>query len=522
MVATLAVGCGDDPTTPPIGDGTVYNPYPPGLLPADLQSEIDRVTAEIDTIFQRALAQWKATPSPTVAGNPPILQDTGMKLVQILGKLELFDKTISVNGNVACTFCHMPYTGFSGPISSVNATVVAYPGSVHFRFGKRKPQAYTYSPFYPALDFNQTQQDFYGGNFWDLRATGYKIQSADAEQAQHPVVDTQEHGFPDTACVVFRLSQSPYRPLFELIWGIEAFQIAFPSDTERVCTTPGGAAVLNGNPTPVALSTADRGRSNATFDEFALSISAYERSEDVSAFSSKFDAFLAGKAQLTADEMAGWQLFRGKGVCNTCHVDGTENSTTPITKANIAQVAPLFTDFTSSNLGVPKNLSDPIYFENVPDSFGFTPNPAGAAFVDLGVGFFLRSQAGGINPNSDWTGLAPLFDGKMQTATTRNADMRPCPTFVKSYMHNGYLKSLKEVVHFYNTRDKFASASCTPQTEKVTCWPPPEVSANKDMTIGNLGLTDAEENQIVAFLQTLTDGFTRPYTDFDTFTGTCP
>jgi cytochrome c peroxidase len=49
----------------------------------------------------------------------------------------------------------------------------------------------------------------------------------------------------------------------------------------------------------------------------------------------------------------------------------------------------------------------------------------------------------------------------------------------------------------------------------------PEVPNNIDMTIGMLGLTDAEEDQIVIFLQTLTDGFTTPYPDIDTFTGTC-
>lgn len=507
---------------PPVHTSRVYDPYPPGLLPADLQVEIDRVTAEVDRIFRSALAEWKATPPPTLTGNPPTLQNTGKRLVEILGKLELFDKTISVNGNVACSFCHMPYAGFSGPISSVNATVVAYPGSVHFRFGKRKPQSYTYSPFYPKLEFNQTQQDFYGGNFWDLRATGYKIENPDSEQAQHPVVDTQEHGLPDTACVVFRLSQAPYRPLFELIWGKQAFDIDFPSSTQRICTTPGGAAVFHGNATPVPLSRVDRGRSNATFDDFALSISAYEASPDVSAFSSKFDAFLAGTAQLTADEMAGWQLFRGKAVCNTCHLDGTENNTMSIAQTNVASKAPLFTDFTSANLGLPRNPKNPFYFENVPDYTGFTPNPAGAAFTDLGVGLFLRSEAGGVNVEADWTPLAPMFDGKMQVATARNVDLRPCPTFVKAYMHNGYLKSLKEVVHFYNTRDAFPTHNCTPKTEKKTCWPPPEVTANKDMTIGNLGLTDAEEDQLVAFLQTLTDGYTRPYTDFNTFTGKCP
>src|SRR6266404_2285850 len=235
------------------GNGTppIYNPYPPGLLPADLESELDRVSREVDLIFHEALAQWAAIPPPTVAGNPPTLQGSGMRLVQILGKLELFDKNISVNRNVACSSCHMPYAGFSGPISSVNATTAAYPGSVRFRFGKRKPQSYTYSPFYPALDFNKTQQDFYGGNFWDLRATGYKLQNADAEQSQHPVLDTQEHGLPDAACIVYRVSQSPYRSLFEQVWGKQAFDIKWPHDTEAICSTPGGAAVLGGNPTPI-------------------------------------------------------------------------------------------------------------------------------------------------------------------------------------------------------------------------------------------------------------------------------
>ena len=491
------------------GAQPVYNPYPPGLLPSDLQSELDRVGREVDHIFEEALRQWRATPPPTVAGNPPTLQGTGMRLVQILGKLELFDKNISVNKNVACSSCHMPYAGFSGPISSVNATTAAYPGSVHFRFGKRKPQSYTYSPFYPALDFNKTQQDFYGGNFWDLRATGYKLQNADADQSQHPVVDTQEHGFPDTACIVLRLSQSRYTRLFKQIWGNQAFDIDWPDNTEEICRTPGGAAVLGGNATPIELTKEDRGRSNTTFDQFGLSISAYERSEDVSAFSSKFDAFLKNKVQLTPNEVAGRELFRGKARCNTCHLDGTESGTQPGVGATPASVAPLFTDFTSSNLGLPRNPNNPIYYENVPDRYGFTANPEGRAFTDLGVGLFLRSEAGGINPNAEWTALAPQFDGKMQVSTVRNVDMRPCPTFVRAYMHNGFLKSLKEVVHFYNTRDS------------PGVWPPPEVTENMDMTIGSLGLSDTEENQIVAFLRTLTDGFTRPYPDRNAFTGTC-
>jgi hypothetical protein len=112
----------------------------------------------------------------------------------------------------------------------------------------------------------------------------------------------------------------------------------------------------------------------------------------------------------------------------------------------------------------------------------------------------------------------------------------PIPYFQKQFFHNGYIKSLKQLVHFYNTRDAFpigfgrpvTSGNCPSGTvERVTCWPQPEVSNNEDMTVGNLQLTDTEENQIVAFMQTLTDGFNpanptvSTYKNIDTFTGQC-
>jgi len=124
-----------------------------------------------------------------------------------------------VEGNQACASCHMPYAGFGGPIPSVNLTTIAYPGSFHFRFGKRTPQRYTYSPDFPVLNYNTTQGAFFGGNFWDARSTGFKLQSADAEQAQHPPLDSQEMGSPDLACIAFKISQAEYLPLFKTVWG---------------------------------------------------------------------------------------------------------------------------------------------------------------------------------------------------------------------------------------------------------------------------------------------------------------
>jgi cytochrome c peroxidase len=527
----------DDGRTKPVPTSApAYNPYPPGILPSDLDSEIARVQREVQFIFNEALNEWRALPAPTLAGNPPTLKGSGYEAVDILGKLLNFDQDMSAFRNEACGFCHMPYAGFSGPIPSVNLTMIAYPGTFHYRAGKRTAQRYTYSPDFPVLEYNTTQGAFFGGNFWDGHSTGYKLQSADAEQAQHPPVDTQEMGFPDTACVAFRLSKAVYRPLFELVWGAD-FHIRWPGSTEKICASPGGAARFGGSATPIPLSPEDRTKANNIYDHWGQSISKYERSNRLSPFTSKFDAFLAGKYTLTPDETAGYNLFKGKANCNSCHLDGRSTALTPgeTDTGAAANTRPLFTCFGYANEGLPLNPLNPrvaLFYQTTPDRFGFTPNPYGFGYRDLGLGAFLRDPS---NPNSQWVQFAPTSDGQMQTSTARNVAMTPprCPTteapgpyFQKEFFHNGYIKSLKQLVHFYNTRDvypfKVTSGHCPEgKTEKVDCWPMPEVPNNIDMTVGNLGLIDQEENQIVTFLQTLTDGFTTPYPDINTFTGQC-
>ncbi len=235
LVSTLPISAEKEEPPPPF-----YNPYPPGILPADLPQEIDRVRREVRSIEAEALAEWQALTPPTLTGQPPILANTGMRANQLLGKLMNFDEHMSPFENRACGFCHMPYVGFSGPIPLVNLTMVAYPGSYAFRAGKRTAQRYTYAPNFPVLNFNETQKAFFGGNFWDSRATGYLLGSPDANQAQGPPVDTQEHALPDTACIAFRLTTAAYRPLFETVWGAGSLDIKFPPNTEEICETPGG------------------------------------------------------------------------------------------------------------------------------------------------------------------------------------------------------------------------------------------------------------------------------------------
>jgi len=94
-------------------------------------------------------------------------------------------------------------------------------------------------------------------------------------------------------------------------------------------------------------------------------------------------------------------------------------------------------------------------------------------------------------------------------------DKRPSPDVVKAYSHNGYFKSLKGIVHFYNTRDakpSCESLSIYDATEEMAldnnCWPEPEVAANVNTKeLGNLHLTEAQEDALVAFLKTLSDGY---------------
>jgi cytochrome c peroxidase len=523
---------------------TVYNPYPPGILPSDLDSEIARVRREVQFIFNQALGEMQALTPPTVTGQPPTLQGTGYQAVQTLGKLMNFDENMSPFKNRACAFCHMPYAGFSGPIPSVNLTMVAYPGSFQFRAGKRTAQRYTYSPRFPVLELYPDQALLFGGNFWDGRSTGYLLQSADAEQAQHPPVDTQEHALPDTACIAFRLESAAYKSFFEKIWG-DSLDIRFPGNTEEICRTPGGAQVFGTDTTPIKLSPEDRAKANSVYDHWGQSISFFEDGPQVSPFTSKVDANINGLYTYTPDELAGAILFAGKGNCNSCHIDGQRTllkSTQTDTGTYATNARPLFTCFGYSNLGLPLNPRDAFFYQTTPDFFGFTANPLGFGYRDLGLGTFLRSGFGSApNPNETWTQLAPRMDGRQQVSTVRNVAMTPpqCPTteapgpyFQKEFFHNGYIKSLKQLVHFYNTRDKFpfpvTSGHCPAgTTEKVDCWPMPEVPNNIDMTVGNLGLTDQEENQLVIIMQGLNDGFNpsnpsvSTYPDINTFTGKC-
>ncbi len=460
--------------------GEKESPKDQERIPAAAREGIQSVEQEIDRIEAESLHRAS---SRTL--------DRFQEII-LLGKVIFYDKELSVKRNETCAFCHMPETGFSGPVSVLNQTTVAYPGSVRTRFSGRKPQSHTYASFAPVLHYNPLQGDFVGGQFWNMRASGLRLGSALAEQAQDPPLDPTEIGLIDPACMVYRMSLRPYRSMAEKLWGAQAFAVHWPANAEAVCDRPGPPP--HADPLPLRLRAVDRGIAQTTFDRIGEAIAAFESSPEVNPFSAKYDYVMAGKAEFTPEEKAGYEMFRSKAThCNECHRDGGPGE------------EPLFTDFTASNLGLPANPDLPFYKENTPDKFGYTANPEGMKYLDPGVGGFL---SGPLNPNREWAAMAKSFQGKYKTPTLRNVDKRPNAGFVKAYMHNGYLKSLKEVVHFYNTRDALPKCKPGDPGEKLTCWPVPENPGTINRKqLGDLKLSEKEEDLLVAFLKTLTDGY---------------
>jgi cytochrome c peroxidase len=369
--------------------------------------------------------------------------------VEKLGKALFFDKNLSLNKNQSCASCHAPEVGWTGPDEEINKGGGVYEASVVTKFGNRKPPSSAYAT--PAMNFHMTEQqgEFVGGNFWDGRATGEVLGSPAADQAQGPFLNPLEQAIPNANMLVEKVAASAYAGLFRQAYGADAF-----ADVEKA------------------------------YGNIGRAIAAYEASAEVNQFSSKFDAWLAGKATLTAEERIGLELFEGKAKCANCHTSKPGPNNTP----------PLFTDFTYDNLGFPRNPDNPFYKE-------LDVNPAGANWVDEGLGGFLSET-------SLYKQFARENMGKHKVPTLRNIDKRPRPDYVKAFGHNGYFKSLKAVVHFYNTRDKYPRCTNDRQKPGVDCWPPPEVGLNINKEeLGDLKLTEVEENAIVAFLKTLSDGF---------------
>jgi cytochrome c peroxidase len=382
---------------------------------------------------------------------------TDLTPVEELGKKLFFDANLSTPPGQSCASCHSPLVGWTGPDSAVNNTVSIYEGAVQGRFGNRKPPTAAYAGDSPVLHQDE-EGTFVGGMFWDGRAAGFELDDPLAEQAMGPFLNLLEMNNPDKKTVVLKVQEADYANLFEEVWGRGSLDV---DDTE------------------------------GAYERIARSIAAFERSSEVNPFSSKFDDFwrkakTAGldvesidesnwqnykNLGLDEDEVEGLMLFNTKGKCAECHVMTSVNGKPP-----------LFTDFTYDNLGVPKNPENPFY------SMSSEGNKDGKDWVDKGLGEFLETT-------TEFSQYAAENAGMQKVTTLRNVDLRPDEGFVKAFAHNGFFKTLKDIVHFYNTRDK-------PEEN----WPPPEIKENVNTEeLGDLGLTPDEEDLIVKFMKTLSD-----------------
>ena len=437
--------------------------------------------------------------------------------LELLGKFLFVDERLSTPARQGCVTCHHPATGFTSPDSDVNEFGGPHPGAVPNRFGPRKPPSIAYSS-HPDLALSHLRieagfggDEFVGGLFWDGRATGEVLGDPLADQALGPFTNPVEQNVRNKKGVVRKVAFAKYSRLFKKVWGRRSLHYWKPETVETA------------------------------YNQIALAIAAFERSSVIQPYTSKFDYWLREKCDLTDQEKLGMWLFdrnrnltdllierdgtlppsaidddpntedieegnRGQGLCSFCHAtDFVEitygNGITAI--GNGLTEAPLFTDFTYSNIGTPKNEGNPFYY--MPECF----NPDGEDYVDMGLYDTVKHldlaglQAMGYTGETEEEALEFIEEqkGAHKVPTIRNVNLRPYPKFVKSYGHNGYFKTMEEIVHFYNVRDN-------PDEARME-FPEPEVEENVNRGItGDLGMTEEEELAIVAFMAALSDGYT--------------
>ena len=394
-----------------------------------------------------------------------IAQNGGLTPVEQLGEFLYFDENLSQPAGQSCASCHLPPT-FVDPDSDLPVSAGILPG----RFGGRNSPSSAYAMYAPIRYFDEDEGLWIGGQFWDSRATGEVLGDPLADQALGPFLNPVEMANRVKKQVIKDIRKSDYADLFEDVWGEGIFKNV-----------------------------------EAAYDCVALSIAAFERTPLFGQFSSKYDYYLklcieaggdkadcaigngfiaenVGTNFFSSEEWTGFQLFMGENdndgsleagegaFCVACHVvDWTPDPGNVVVPdwSPDGSVPPMFTDFTYDNLGVPKS-EHPLLVDNN---------------VDLGLGVVL--------PGADPVVGDPDENGKFKVMTLRNIDL------TTPYAHNGFFESLIAITHFYNTRD-VASEN----------WPPPEVPATINVTeLGNLGLSDDDENALVEFMKALSDGY---------------
>jgi cytochrome c peroxidase len=266
------------------------------------------------------------------------------------------------------------------------------------------------------------------------------------DQAGEPFLNPHEMANASRADVVDKLSRASYAAEFRQSFGADIFE-----------------------------------RPDDAFDRIKLALQQYQREDlDFAPFSSKYDAFLRGAAPLAEQELRGLAWFNSpeKGNCAGCHPSskGADGS------------HPLFTDFTYDNLGVPRNP-------------GLAQN-ADPAFFDLGL---CARPAGDLAARGD-------LCGAFKVPSLRNVARRG------AFFHNGRFSTLKDTLTFYVQRDtdpeKWYPVGADGRVLKFDDLPAPyRANVNTGEAPYNRrpgdapALSDAEIDDVIAFLKTLDDGF---------------
>lgn len=430
-----------------------------------------------------------------------------------LGTAIYNDLNLSLNQNQSCQSCHHPSAGFADPDNRISPTLLPVSdGSITTLFGGRNAPTAAYSGFSPIFHYDYDEELFVGGLFWDGRASGLDV------------TDTGTLGAGPTGDPLADQAKGPFGNPVEMALTMENTGLSTEQNVVSIIQASDYADKFETEFGPNAFGNVAEAYNNAS-----LAIAAFERSKNLEKFNSKFDKFIKEQGgdistfgvevnnnglreykgpgnnfkskYFSYDEADGLAIFNADsytqlgvvnndskpngGMCYLCHL--TTNHTVPDTDPAIDEnnynptngpapgtYNPMLTDFTYDNLGLPVN-------HRIAELLEYTPDP------DIGLGGQIALM------NAAYGDEYPSHEGEMgkfKVPSLRNLP-RTAP-----YGHNGFFATIYDIVHFYNTRD-------------VEVWPVPEVPEVPETVnteeLGNLGLTLAQEQKLVLFMETLAD-----------------
>jgi cytochrome c peroxidase len=365
--------------------------------------------------------------------------------LESLGRKMFTDRSLSGSGQLACASCHSPENAFGPP----NDLAVQAGGKDMRQAGFRAAPSLRYLQAVPQFTEHYYESEDEadgsidngptGGLTWDGRADRRR------DQARIPLLSPFEMASDSEAAVAARLRQAAYAGDVKAMFG----DAVFDDDAKLFAAALEALEVYQQNP------------------------------KDFYPYSSKYDAYLAGRAKLTPQELRGLAVFDdpAKGHCGNCHRSQRGNDGTP----------PQFSDFGSIAIGVPRNRD-----------IAANTDPK---FFDLGLCGPLRTDLSG---RSEYCGL-------FRTPSLRNVALR------KVFFHNGAVRTLRRAIEFYVERDtKPEKWYPRDQNDKVVKYDDLPAQYHENINVeppfdrkpgDKPALSATEIDDMIAFLNTLTDGY---------------